>query len=180
MPRSQPLGPNLCFLTAAISRAVLHSQFRPINMWSEAITDIASLESVPVSDGIFVDKPQPHLIGGKDRATGRIVFPCPIGDPRFDPIDLPPRGRIWSWTIQRFRPKSPPYIGPEEFEPFAIAYVELPDAVIVEARLSGVEFDAIRIGMEVETIIVPFATDEHGCAVLTYAFTPVGGDKSDV
>ncbi len=88
-------------------------------------------------------------------------------------MELPRRGRVWSWTIQRFRPKSPPYIGPEAFEAFAIGYVELPDAVIVETRLTGVAFDAIRIGMEMELVIMPFATDATGQPVLTYAFAPV-------
>lgn len=93
---------------------------------------------------------------------------------------LPPRGRIWSWTIQRFRPNTPPYIGPAHFEPFAIGYVELPGAVIVEARLVGIAFDAIRIGMEVETVIVPFATDAAGHDVLTYAFTPIARESAHV
>lgn len=87
---------------------------------------------------------------------------------------LPRRGRIWSWTVQRFRPKSPPYIGPEEFEPYAVAYVELPDAVIVETRLANVAFDALKIGMEVETTLVPFAVDAAGASLVTYAFQPAG------
>ncbi|WP_088182971.1 Zn-ribbon domain-containing OB-fold protein [Sphingobium sp. Z007] len=144
---------------------------------SGTITDIASLDSVAVADGLFAAQPQPHLIGGRDRETGRIVFPCPVANPRFEEIDLPPRGRVWSWTIQRFRPKTPPYIGPEAFEPFAIGYVELPGAVIVETRIVGVAFDAIRIGMEMETVIIPFATDASGRTVVTYAFAPFGEDK---
>jgi uncharacterized OB-fold protein len=100
-----------------------------------------------------------------------------VGDPRFEAIDLPPRGRVWSWTIQRFRPKTPPYIGAQAFEPFAIGYVELPGAVIVETRIVGVAFDAISIGMEIQTVIIPFATDGAGRAVLTYAFAPVQEDK---
>lgn len=99
-----------------------------------------------------------------------------MGDSRFEAIDLPPRGRVWSWTIQRFRPKTPPYIGPEAFEPFAIGYVELPGAVIVETRIVGVAFDAIRIGMEMQTVITPFATDASGRTVVTYAFAPVQED----
>lgn len=118
------------------------------------------------------------MIGGRDRETGRIVFPCPIGDPRFDAVDLPSRGHIWSWTIQRYRPKSPPYIGPEAFEPFAIGYVELPGSVIVETPLTGIPFDAIRIGMEMETVIIPIATDAAGRTVVTYAFAPVDEDKA--
>ncbi|CAN5434513.1 OB-fold domain-containing protein [soil metagenome] len=144
------------------------------------ITDLIAPETVAIADGLFTPGAQPCLIGGREHDTGRIVFPCPVGDTRFDPVTLPRRGHIWSWTIQRFRPKTPPYIGPEAFEPFAIGYVELPDAVIVETRLTGMAFDAIRIGMEVETVIVPFATDASGRAVLTYAFALVGEDRSDV
>lgn len=97
---------------------------------------------------------------------------------RFEAVELPRRGRIWSWTIQRFRPKTPPYIGPEAFEPFAIGYVELPGAVIVETRLTGIAFDAIRIGMEVETVILPIATDAAGNSIVTYAFAPVGQEEA--
>ncbi|WP_183628476.1 Zn-ribbon domain-containing OB-fold protein [Novosphingobium sediminicola] len=89
-----------------------------------------------------------HLMGGRHRQTGRVTFPYP-GD-QFDPVALPTRGTVWSYTIQRFRPKTPPYAGPETFEPWALAYVELPGAVIIEARLVGVDLDAIRIGMAVE------------------------------
>lgn len=102
------------------------------------------------------------------------MFPCPADAERYEAVPLPRRGRVWSWTIQRFRPKSPPYVGPEAFEPFAVGYIELPDAVIVEARLVNVAFDAIRIGMEVETVLLPFATDAAGHSLVTYAFQPVG------
>lgn len=136
---------------------------------SGAISDI-----VAIADGLFTGGPSPRLIGGQDRKTGRIVFPCPAGDGH-DPVELPRAGRIWSWTIQRFRPKTPPYIGPEEFEPFALAYVELPDAVIVEGPLTGVPFDAITIGMQVETVLIPFGADAQGRTIMTYAFTLPGG-----
>lgn len=126
-------------------------------------------DGVAIADGLFTTGPEPRLIGGRDRETGRIVFPCPDGD-RHDPVELPRKGRIWSWTVQRFRPKSPPYAGPAEFEPFAVGYVELPDAVIVETPLTGIAFDALAIGMEVETVLVPL-TDASGRTVLTYAFT---------
>jgi uncharacterized OB-fold protein len=43
------------------------------------------------------------------------------------------RGTLWTWTVQRFPPKSPPYEG--TFRPFAIGYVELPEGVRVEAIL---------------------------------------------
>lgn len=86
---------------------------------------------------------------------------------------------MWSWTVQRFRPKSPPYTGPEEFEPYAVGYVELPGVVIVEARLENVDFDKIAIGLEVEMILIPFTTDKEGNTVMTYGFSPVGERKKN-
>ena len=47
-------------------------------------------------------------------------------------------------------PKAPPYAGiadPEGFEPFGVGYVELPDQVKVEARLTVSDPSALRIGM---------------------------------
>lgn len=84
------------------------------------------------------------LIAGRCPATGQLAFPRPEGH---EPVPLPTQGTIWSWTVQRFRPKSPPYAGPEAFEPFALAYVELPGALILESRLTGFPFDALQGGL---------------------------------
>ena len=95
---------------------------------------------------LFTDETPPRLVGGRDRATGRIVFPRPDSD-GFDAMPLRRDGTLWSYTVQRFRPKTPPYAGPEEFTPWIVAYVELPGETIVEARLTGVVPDAVAIGM---------------------------------
>lgn len=113
----------------------------------------------PIAEGLFTQENPPRLIGGRDRETGRIVFPCPEND-RFEPVPLKRDGTLWSYTIQRFRPKSPPYAGPEAFQPFPVAYVELPGETIVEARLANVDFDSIRIGMPLEFVPVPLDPDE--------------------
>ena len=99
-----------------------------------------------IADNLFTKDDPPQLVGGRDLETGRIVFPLPDGD-RFEPVALSRNGSLWSYTVQRFRPKSPPYAGPEIFEPWALGYVELPGETIVEARLTNVEFDDIHIGM---------------------------------
>lgn len=129
----------------------------------------------PVADGLFTMDPEPRLIGGRHRDSGRLVFPQPGGYDAelFEPVCLSRIGRLWSYTIQRFRPKSPPYIGPEVFEPFAVGYVELPDEVVVESRLCDVEFDELTIGDFYELVIIPFANDSDGTPVMTYAFRPV-------
>lgn len=125
-----------------------------------------------IAEGLFTDEAAPRLVGGRHRQTGRIVFPCPANDD-FEPWPLSRRGTLWSYTIQRYRPKSPPYAGPEAFQPWAIAYVELPGETIVEARLENVDFADIQIGMALELLLVPLnpQADEP---VLTHAFQPAG------
>lgn len=110
------------------------------------------------------------LLAGR-RADGQIVFPLPRGDPSCEEIALPRDGTLWSWTVQRFRPKSPPYAGPDAFEPYAVGYVDL-GSVIVESRLIG-PIDGFRIGMPVVLVPEPFALDA-GSPRLTFAFKPAG------
>lgn len=125
----------------------------------------------PIAEGLFTDERPPRLIGGRDRATGRIVFPCPPGD-GYEPYPLKRAGTLWSYTIQRYRPKSPPYTGPEAFRPWPVGYVALPGETIVEARLANVDLQDIRIGMEVELTQVPLDPDAVD-SVLIHAFQPV-------
>ncbi len=125
----------------------------------------------PIADGLFTTDTPPRLIGGRDRTSGRIVFPCPDND-RFEPVALAREGTLWSFTIQRFRPKSPPYAGPEAFQPWAIGYVVLPDQTIVEVRLTNVDFDDIRIGMPLRLTQVALDPEaDHPVAIP--AFEPV-------
>ncbi len=122
----------------------------------------------PIAPDLFaLDGGEPTLLGGRDRATGRIVFPLPADRERFEPVALPREGRIWSWTVQRFRPKSPPYTGPEDFAPYAIAYVELPGAVIVEARLTGFDHAGLKVGLPCRLVVEDFA------GKASYAFAPL-------
>lgn len=130
----------------------------------------------PIAEGLFTDEAEPRLIGGRRLSDGRIVFPMPSGGEAvfYEPVPLSRKGTLWSWTVQRFRPKSPPYAGPEAFEPYAVGYVELPGEVIVESRLADVAFDRIHSGMAMELVILPFTSDPDGTIVTTYAFRPAG------
>lgn len=123
----------------------------------------------PIAEGLWSDEVQPRLIAGKSRSSGALVFPFPSGAEaaQYDSVPLPRIGALWSWTIQSFRPKSPPYGGPAEFSPFAVGYVQLGDALIVEGRLTQTE--GLAIGMKMEVVVIPFDQDR-----LTYAFAPAG------
>jgi uncharacterized OB-fold protein len=87
-------------------------------------------------------------------------------------------GRLWAWTTQEFPPPSPPYAGPtgDAFVPYGVGYVELGDEVRVETRLT--QTNGLRIGMEMELVLVPFRIDDDGNEVMTFAFRPVDGGNS--
>ncbi|TAK99450.1 MAG: OB-fold domain-containing protein [Rhodospirillaceae bacterium] len=125
----------------------------------------------PIAAGLFAFDAdgQPLLLGGRDRVTGHITFPAPADEERFEIVPLPRTGRLWSWTVQRFRPKSPPYAGAETFEPFAVGYVQLGDTIIVEGRLVGIPFETLRIDLPMRVVTESFvlATGENR---MTYAF----------
>lgn len=125
-----------------------------------------------IAPRLFTDENPPRLVGGRDRQSGRIVFPCPEGSD-YETYPLKREGTLWSFTVQRYRPKSPPFAGPEAFAPWAVGYVELPDETIVEARLAHVALDAIHIGMALELTFVPLDPDAAD-PVMIHAFQPVG------
>ncbi len=139
------------------------------------------MTQVSVQDTVLIGIPDaPRLIGGKCPDCGNYVFPmqkdCPkcTGD-QIEKVELSTKGVLWTWTIQGFPPKSPPYIGetdPENFEAYGVGYVELPGEVKVEARLTENDPTRLQVGMEMELTVVPLALDEEGNEVVTFAFRP--------
>ena len=93
-----------------------------------------------------------------------------------EPTELANRGTLWTWTVQGFPPKSPPYKGdadPATFTPFGVGYVELPGQVKVEARLTESDPTKLHIGMDMEMVLEPIAKDASGNDIVTFAFRPV-------
>ena len=130
-----------------------------------------------LAEGLFEPGPPPRLIGGRRHADGRIVFPMPKGAEAalHDAVPLSSEGTLWSFTVQRFRPKTPPYAGTDDersFKPYAVGYVELPGQVIVESRIATADPAGLTIGEPMRLVLEPFATADRG-EVTSYAFTPV-------
>lgn len=131
----------------------------------------------PIVPDLYAGPPgAERLIAGR-RADGSLVFPLPTGPERetCEPVALAREGALWSFTIQRFRPKSPPYAGADDertFTPFAVGYVELPGQIIVESRIEIDDPARLAIGMAMELVIVPFARSGGRAPVATYAFRP--------
>lgn len=136
----------------------------------------------PIAEGLFTWPDEPHLVGGSCRACGTTTFPRQDSCPRCTGSDsqevaLASRGILWSWTVQGFEPKTP-YLSDGPFEPYGVGYVELtadrPGAsdVLVETRLTEADPGQLRIGAEMELVIVPFRHDSHGNELVTFAFQP--------
>lgn len=122
----------------------------------------------------------PALVGGRCTACGTHAFPVPTacarcGAATVEPVTLPAKGTVWTWTVQRLPPK-PPFRAPEPFEPFAIGYVDL-GPVLVEARLDGKAPDAWRIGDPVELAVAPLPGEDadDGDARWSFTFRPPSG-----
>ena len=130
----------------------------------------------PIADGLFTaDDDGPRLIGSRCGSCGAIAFPRQSSCPRCTSLEvhehlLVRTGTLWSWTIQCFPPKSPPYAvdDPDWFHPYGVGYVELPGEVRVEALLTESDPDRLQIGMPMQLTLIP-APGGNG---VTFAFEP--------
>ena len=122
-------------------------------------------ESISLHDGLVVGTAEaPELVGSRCRNCGIVAFPR-AGVVRRRARRATSRqrrlaraGTLWTWTIQCFAPKSPPYAGgAEDFEPYGVGYVELAGEVRVEARLTESDPEQLRIGMPMELVLDPGA-----------------------
>jgi uncharacterized OB-fold protein len=142
------------------------------------INDVGTL---PIAEGLFTGPPgAPQLIGGHCIACGQWHFPAQDNCPHcaattVQPRPLSRRGTLWTWTIQTFAPPVPPYTGPvgEAFEPFGVGYVELPEGLCVQARLTLADGAALRIGMPMQLTLLPMGRDAQGRTRVGPAFAPL-------
>ncbi|GAA4612746.1 zinc ribbon domain-containing protein [Actinoallomurus liliacearum] len=116
---------------------------------------------VSVVDGWFTGDP-PRLTGTRCTACGTVYFPpqtltcrnpaCHGGGLVATPLSS--RGRIWSYADARYRPP-PPYVSGEEFEPYAVAAVELAaERIIVLGQVvRGVGIADLSVGMAAELVV---------------------------
>lgn len=142
---------------------------------------------VAVADGIFeIRDGKPVLLGTRCTNCDNHMFPRQKGCPRClfneqEDVELATSGTLWTWTVQAFPPKAPPYLGPvgDDFTPYGVGYVELPGQLRVEGRLTIADPEQLKIGMPMELVLEPLSLDEDGNQVVTYAFAPVeNGDQS--
>ena len=136
---------------------------------------------VPVAEGVFTwPSDEPRLIGSRCAACAIVTFPAQESCPRCASTEMAEhllrrRGRLWAWTTQEFPPPAPPYTGPTgaAFVPYGVGYVEIGGEVRVETRLT--QTAGLKIGMDMELVLMPVRTDDDGNEIVTFAFRPVDG-----
>lgn len=119
----------------------------------------------------------PALVAGRCDRCDTVTFPlrpscsrCGVGVPAA--TELPRRGTLWTFTTQEFAPKSPPYAVPsQQFQPYGVGYVRFGDLVLIEGRIEADDLSYLRIGMEMEVVLVPLTTQANEL-VYTFAFSP--------
>lgn len=137
-------------------------------------TPTATSASHDFESPVAITEDGPRLIAGHCTTCGDVSFPrragcgaCGAGT--VERHVLPATGTLWTFTVQGFPPKSPPYVpaGTPEFEAFGVGYVEFEGQLRVEGRLSAADPGVLRIGaeMRVEALEVGERT--------LYAFAPV-------
>ena len=78
---------------------------------------------------------------------------------------------MWSYTENRYPPPAP-YPASDDFEPFAIAAVELADEglIILGKVVEGTLAADLKVGMEMELTTMPLYTDDDGFVRSVYAW----------
>ena len=139
---------------------------------------------VPIHEGLFTwPSDEPHLLASRCTACGNHMFPVQHDCPRCsgssaETVELSPRGTLWTWTVQNYPPKAPPYAGnvdPDTFTPYGVGYVDIDGQIRVESRLTVADPEALEIGMDMELVIDPLYRNDDGDEVVTFAFAPVAG-----
>jgi uncharacterized OB-fold protein len=142
---------------------------------------VPAASSQPAIDGWFAtdDAGATHLIGGKCTQCATFVFPprennCPNPACDSDTLDLVPlsrRGKVWSYTENRYLPPAP-YPKTDPFEPFAIAAVELADEglIVLGKVVEGTLAADLKVGMEMELTTMTLYTDDEGVERTTHAW----------
>lgn len=133
-------------------------------------------------EGWYTIDESPHLLGLRCDTCSTVSFPpinprCPNPGCRGDTASTVPLSRVgttWSCTSATYEPPAP-YVRPTaEFEPFAIAAVELAreQLVVLGQVATGYTADEIKVGTPME-LIVETLYEIDGDPHLVYKWRPL-------
>ena len=137
---------------------------------------------LPAIDGWWAvdDAGVPHLTGAKCPQCATYVFPpresnCPnpaCDADELEAVALSRHGTLWSYTENQYQPPSP-YPQVEQFEPFAVAAVQLADEgiIVLGKVVEGTLAADLTVGMDMELTTMPLYVDDDGITRSVYAWT---------
>ncbi|RBO96148.1 Zn-ribbon domain-containing OB-fold protein [Nocardia puris] len=134
----------------------------------------------PLAAHLFTGEPDaPRLLGSRCAPCDVTTFPVQSTCPRCGRGDLleteyRETGTLWTFTIQNFPPKSPPYAGVGEFIPYAVGYVEFAGQGLVEGRIDCADPESLAIGMPMRVRLCAF--ESAGGARSIHCFRPLAED----
>jgi uncharacterized OB-fold protein len=133
---------------------------------------------VPAVAGWFtLDEAAPQLLGTRCKACGTYFFPketsfcrnpeCATAKPSwtsgpdFEEVPLSTRGKLWSFTDNRYQPPLP-YRAGDPFVPYAVAAVELEreKMVVLGQVAGGVGCDQLHAGQQMELVLGTLYEDD--------------------
>lgn len=125
---------------------------------------------VPAVEGWLVADGEAALLGSQCKDCKSYFFPketffcrnpsCKGSE--FDEVALSQRGRLWSYTDNRYPPPKP-YVAPDPFVPYIVAAVELDEEkmVVLGQVVSGVKIEDLKVGMEMELVLDRLYEDDE-------------------
>jgi uncharacterized protein len=139
---------------------------------------VAQIDQLPVAEDLFRSTPDgPALVGTRCTGCGTHYFPKSLScrNPSchakaVEEVTMGRRGRLYSYTVQAYRP--PALFRMDDWAPYAIGLVELPEGLRVMGMLSGCDLDDLRIDTPVELVLQPLYQDADGRDVWTYTYAP--------
>ncbi|MCW2652848.1 MAG: uncharacterized protein QOE41_3643 [Mycobacterium sp.] len=135
--------------------------------------------SALIAEGLFrAEGDRAVLFGSRRRSTGVVKFPAERaelfdGTEDIELLELSTIGTLFTFTTQEFAPPLP-YKGkrsPDEFRPYVVGYVELPEGLLVETLIVDASASDLRIGQRMASTTTTLETAD-GQSLLTYAFRP--------
>ena len=143
---------------------------------------MAAVKRIPAIEGVFTETPEgPRLRGSRCASCGAAYFPrSPVcrnpacDDKRVEDVNLSPRGTLWSYTVQYYKPP-PPARFDDPFTPYGLGLVDLPEGIRVMGMLTSADPDALKPGLEMELVLDTLYHNDEGDEVITWKFRPVSG-----
>ena len=133
-----------------------------------------------VVPGAFAETPNgARLLGSRCAGCWTCFFPRSAAcrnprcsDKRIADVELSPRGTLWSYTVQYYKPPPPARLD-EPFIPYGIGLVDLPEDIRIMAMISSDDPESLRIGQQMELVIETLYHDDDGSEVLTWKWRAV-------